>query len=403
MRGKNILVGISGGIAVYKVCDLVRSLTKQKANVRVIMTKNATKFVGPVTFEALTNEKVFVSEFEGAFATQHIELARWADLLVVAPATANIIGKFANGIADDLLSTVYLAYNRPAVIGPAMNTQMLKHLSVQSNMYRLQYSNRLVPTRSGHLPCGEQGDGAMGMIDDIVMSIRQELIPKDKRLMRKKYPLEVLITAGATREFLDPVRFLSNPSSGKMGLILAKEAAARGAEVTLVHGPINEYIPNIIDSIPVVSVADMHREVMKNKYADVFISSAAVSDFTPSEYHENKQKKKDEMTVHFNKTTDILKDFSEKKSKNQITVGFAAETNFIIENAHRKMDEKNLDFIVANDVSESDAGFGSDMIRGKIIQNRNHPFFTNTEFELISKEDMASKLFDFIERLSSGN
>lgn len=348
LEGKKIVVGVSGSIASYKACELVRFLQKKGATVRVVMTPQATEFVGKLVFQALTNEPVFVNWNDGQTGLEHITLARWVDIFVIAPATANTIGKIRYGIADDFLTSMALAYSKPIVFAPAMNTKMFENPATQENISVLmQRGHIFVKPAEGVLACGEEGAGKLADIDDIYLEI---LKSTTNQLLKGK---KVLVTAGATREFFDPIRYISNASSGLMGYNLAKMAYIFGAQVTLISAPTSLTLPSQIKKIDVISAAQMYDEVMKHlDESDIIIMNAAVADFRPKQKSAEKLKKdKESLTVELEPNPDILKEIGKKKKENQILVGFAAESQDIINNAKQKLLRKNLDFIVANPVS----------------------------------------------------
>lgn len=348
LEGKKIVVGVSGSIASYKACELVRFLQKKGATVRVVMTPQATEFVGKLVFQALTGEPVFVNWNDGQTGLEHITLARWADIFVIAPATANTIGKIRYGIADDFLTSMALAYSKPIVFAPAMNTKMFENPATQENISVLmQRGHIFVKPAEGVLACGEEGAGKLADIDDIYLEI---LKSTTNQLLKGK---KVLVTAGATREFFDPIRYISNASSGLMGYNLAKMAYIFGAQVTLISAPTSLTLPSQIKKIDVISATQMYDEVMKHlDESDIIIMNAAVADFRPKQKSAEKLKKdKESLTVELEPNPDILKEIGKKKKENQILVGFAAESENIINNAKQKLLRKNLDFIVANPVS----------------------------------------------------
>lgn len=348
LEGKKIVVGVSGSIASYKACELVRFLQKKGATVRVVMTPQATEFVGKLVFQALTNEPVFVNWNDGQTGLEHITLARWVDIFVIAPATANTIGKIRYGIADDFLTSMALAYSKPIVFAPAMNTKMFENPATQENISVLmQRGHIFVKPAEGVLACGEEGAGKLADIDDIYLEI---LKSTTNQLLKGK---KVLVTAGATREFFDPIRYISNASSGLMGYNLAKMAYIFGAQVTLISAPTSLTLPSQIKKIDVISATQMYDEVMKHlDESDIIIMNAAVADFRPKQKSAEKLKKdKESLTVELEPNPDILKEIGKKKKRNQILVGFAAESQDIINNAKQKLLRKNLDFIVANPVS----------------------------------------------------
>lgn len=345
LQGKKILLGVTGGIAVYKAVDLASRLKKEGAEIKVIMTENACQFITPLTFRSITHETVTVKAFDAEAEIKHISLADWADLIVIAPATANIIGKIAAGIADDLLSTVVMASTAPKLIVPAMNVHMYENPIVQGNIKQLtNLGYRFMEPEEGILACGYKGKGRFPKPEEIVYHIKSSL--HFKLDLSGKH---ILITAGGCREQIDPMRFIGNYSSGKMGLALARAAQIRGARVTLIMGSTSEKIPPQIRCINVETSADFYREVIKiSSDFDVIIMAAAISDFTPATKSEIKIKKADDLQLELIRTKDILAELGTIKPKGQILIGFAAESHNIIENARKKLIKKNLDFIVAN-------------------------------------------------------
>lgn len=356
----NILLIVSGGIAAYKSIELCSSLVKQGNNVKVILTKNAENFVTQLPFQTLTKNRVYTCTFEEIDENeiQHIDLTKWADKIIVAPATANLISKFANGIADDLATSLMLAVRDTSIvyIVPAMNTFMYRNPIIQDNMNKLiKLGFNFVKPDSGLLACGDVGEGKFPSIEKIESFVFQEV---EQNLKGKK----VLVTAGPTKEFIDPFRCLTNPSTGKMGISIANECARRGAEVILVSSVDNDTISSKVKKIKITSTNDMF-EVVKNNFkdCDFIIKAAAVSDYTPVQVFDKKVKKQDgNLTIEFQRTQDILKYVGDNKTDKQKVIGFAAETNNLIEYAKEKIVKKNLDFIVANDISKKDIGFGSD-------------------------------------------
>ena len=356
----NILLIVSGGIAAYKSIELCSSLVKQGNNVKVILTKNAENFVTQLPFQTLTKNRVYTSTFEEIDENeiQHIDLTKWADKIIVAPATANLISKFANGIADDLATSLMLAVRDTSIvyIVPAMNTFMYRNPIIQDNMNRLiKLGFNFVKPDSGLLACGDVGEGKFPSIEKIESFIFNE---KEQDLKGKK----VLVTAGPTKEFIDPFRCLTNPSTGKMGISIANECARRGAEVILVTSVDNDSISNNVKKVKITSTNDMFEAVKNNfKDCDFIIKAAAVSDYTPVQVFDKKVKKQDgNLTIEFQRTQDILKYVGDNKTDKQKVIGFAAETNNLIDYAKEKIGKKNLDYIVANDISKKDIGFGSD-------------------------------------------
>ncbi|VYT76193.1 bifunctional phosphopantothenoylcysteine decarboxylase/phosphopantothenate--cysteine ligase CoaBC [Clostridium tertium] len=391
-----VCIGVSGGIAAYKALDVVSALRKKDIDVRVIMTESATKFVTPLPFQSLSQNMVTTDMFEEpkAFEIQHISLAKRADIFLVAPATANIIGKVANGIADDMLSTTIMATRAKVIFAPAMNTNMYENKIVQSNIEKLKgLGYEFIEPASGRLACGDEGKGKLADVNTIVERVLDALESKDipKDLLGKK----VLISAGPTYSNIDPVRFITNRSTGKMGYYIAEEARNRGAEVTLVSGPTNLKPPSGVKIINITTNEEMKNAIFENfENSDIVIKSAAVADYKIKNYSNEKIKKGEgDLVLTFVRDNDILKLLGEKK-KNQILVGFAAESNNILENAKRKLKNKNLDYIVANDITSSDTGFGSD--DNKVV------IFTKDGEEInldkMSKRKVASKIFDTILR-----
>ncbi|AYA99991.1 bifunctional phosphopantothenoylcysteine decarboxylase/phosphopantothenate--cysteine ligase CoaBC [Lachnoanaerobaculum umeaense] len=396
LENKNILLGVTGGIAAYKIANLASMLKKQGANVKVIMTKNACQFITPMTFETLTSEKVYIDTFDRnfEFKVDHIELGKWADVFLIAPASANVIGKLANGIADDMLTTTTLAMRCPVVVSPAMNTTMFENKVVKHNIMKLRtYGMEIILPASGHLACGDIGAGKMPEPEMLLEYIKKALYQK-KDLSGKK----VCVSAGPTREAIDPVRYISNNSTGKMGIEIAKMAAYRGAKVSLVMGPSNVLVPDFIKRIDIKSAEDMYEEIMKISDAqDIIIKAAAVADYTPANYCDEKIKKKDgDLTIELSRTKDILKELGERKENNpkkQFICGFSMETENMEENSKSKLVKKNVDMIVANNVKIEGAGFGTDTNVVTI-------FTKDDEIRLdkLSKLEVAEKIFDEIVR-----
>jgi phosphopantothenoylcysteine decarboxylase/phosphopantothenate--cysteine ligase len=394
VEGKTIVLGVTGGIAAYKACEIVRLLVKGRANVRVVMTQNSTRFVAPLTFETLSKNRVFTSTFDTELEAEigHINLADTADAILIAPATANIIAKAACGIADDLLTTVLLATRSPVVVCPAMNVNMYSNPAVKENIERLKARGWLVvEPAEGELACGWEGAGRLEEPEVIIDHLGKALAPKDLLGQR------VLVTAGATREAIDPVRFISNPSSGKMGYAIAKEAWMRGAEVTLVSGHSEVHPPKGVRVENAVSAEDMYRSVLANlDWATVIVKAAAVGDFAPSNPNNKKIKKKTGkgLTLALEPTHDILGEIGRRKG-DKVLVGFAAETENIIENAKDKLRRKNADLIVANDVTKEGAGFGADTNIVSLIDSWGRV----EELPLMTKEGVAVRIMDKVAEL----
>ncbi|NFO02834.1 bifunctional phosphopantothenoylcysteine decarboxylase/phosphopantothenate--cysteine ligase CoaBC [Clostridium botulinum] len=387
---KCVVLGVSGGIAVYKALEVVSLLRKQDIEVRVIMTKSATEFVTPLSFQSLSQNMVIYDMFSEpkAWEIQHISLAEKADVFLVAPATANIIGKVANGIADDMLSTTIMATKAKVIFAPAMNTHMYENPIVQGNIEKLKnLGYEFIEPASGRLACGDIGKGKLEDPKVIVDRVISQFTKKD--LVNKN----ILVTAGPTISPIDPVRYITNRSSGKMGYAIAKEARDRGANVTLISGPTSLEVPADINFIRVSTNSEMKEEV--NKYfdnSDVVIKSAAVADYKAKEYSNQKIKKgKGDLELAFTRDNDILMELGSKK-KNQILVGFAAESQNLKENAKRKLINKNLDYIVANDITSEDTGFASEDNRVIILSNKDEEI----PIDKTSKNEIASKLFDII-------
>ena len=387
MKNKCIVVGVTAGIAAYKICQLVSSLKKQGNEVHVIMTKEAEKFVTPLTFQTLSNQKVITDMFTVDYTpdVHHISLAKKADLFVVAPATANIIAKIAHGLADDMLTTTFLAATCPKLIVPAMNTNMLNNPITQDNIATCQkYGMHIMCSDAGYLACGDVGAGRLPEPEEIEDAIAS-LIETDRYLNGK----HVVITAGATQEEIDPVRYITNHSTGKMGYALAKEARNAGARVTLISGKTNLTKPYGVDVVNVTSAADMAKSVIDNfEKADVVIMSAAVADYTPIEKAEQKIKKTDgDLSIALKRTQDILLTIGQKKREDQVVIGFAMETEHLLENAAKKLQEKNANYIIANSIHEPGAGFGVDTNIVKIISP------TSVEdLGLLSKDETAKEI-----------
>ena len=393
---KCVCIGVSGGIAAYKALDVVSALRKNDIDVRVIMTESATKFVTPLPFQSLSQNMVTTDMFAEpkAFEIQHISLAKRADVFLVAPATANIIGKVANGIADDMLSTTIMATRAKVIFAPAMNTNMYENPIVQENIEKLKrLGYEFIAPASGVLACGDEGKGKLADPSLIVEKVMDTLYYRDvkKDLVGKS----VLISAGPTNSSIDPVRFITNRSTGKMGYFLAEEARDRGANVILVSGPTNLNPPKGVKVINVITNEEMKNAILENyDNSDIVIKSAAVADYKIKNYSNEKIKKGDEdLVLTFVRDNDILKILGENK-KHQILVGFAAESNDVVKNARKKIAKKNLDFIVANDITSSDTGFASDDNKVIILSKDGEEIY----LEKMSKRKVASKIFDTILR-----
>ncbi|MBC2072256.1 bifunctional phosphopantothenoylcysteine decarboxylase/phosphopantothenate--cysteine ligase CoaBC [Listeria marthii] len=361
MQGKNILLAVSGGIAVYKAVALTSKLTQAGANVKVMMTEHAQEFVPPLSFQVLSKNDVYTDTFDEkkSSVVAHIDLADWADLVIVAPATANVIGKMANGIADDMVTTTILATEAPVWVAPAMNVHMIQHPAVIRNINQLYADGvRFIEPEEGYLACGYVGRGRLEEPEKIVLRIA-EFFQEDKDLLRDK---NVLVTAGATREKLDPVRYFTNHSTGKMGFSIAESAARHGANVTLVTTSKALPVPPGVEAIYVESAEEMYQAVDERKVAqDVFVMTAAVADYTPANVSDQKIKKQPgDFTIEMKRTKDILLEIGQHKTAEQVVIGFAAETENLEANALKKLTSKNADMIVANNISEAGAGFSGD-------------------------------------------
>ena len=389
LKGKTVLLGVTGGIAAYKAAALASSLIKQHAAVEVVMTRNATQFITPLTFEQLTGRKVMVDTFDRNFVHQveHISLAQRTDLVIIAPATANVCAKLAHGLADDMLTTTVLACRCPKLIAPAMNTNMYENPVTQDNLDTLRrYGWEVITPASGRLACGAVGPGKLPEPEELLQYILRRLaLPHD--LEGKK----VLISAGPTQEALDPVRYLTNHSTGKMGYALARMAMLRGAEVTLVSGPVSIAPPPFIRLIPIVSARDMFEAITANAAdSDYIFMAAAVADYTPARYVDDKIKKHDgDLSIPLQRTKDILAYLGEHRSDNQIICGFSMETRDMLENSRAKLQKKKVDMICANNLKVPGAGFGVDTNVITMITKDE-----TTQLPLLTKEETANAILD---------
>ena len=394
LKGKTVILGVTGSIAAYKAANLASMLKKQHADVQVIMTKNATQFMNPITFESLTGNKCLVDTFDRNFQFQveHVALAKRADLAIVAPATANIMAKLAHGLADDMLTTTLLACRCPKLIAPAMNTRMYENPVTQDNMDLLRkYGFRIIEPAVGHLACGDTGAGKLPPETLLLECILDEIaMEKDMK------GLHVLITAGPTMEAIDPVRFISNHSTGKMGYALARVCRRRGAEVTLVSGKTNLEAPYGVTLVPVTSAQDMFEAVSSRaKEQDMIIKAAAVADYRPVTVAENKIKKSPgDMSIALERTTDILAWLGEHRREGQVLCGFAMETEHMVEHAKEKLTRKHVDMIAANNVKVAGAGFGTDTNVVTLITENGVE-----ELAKMSKEEVASRIVDALLRI----
>ena len=389
LKGKTVLLGVTGGIAAYKAAYLASALVKLHANVEVVMTQHATQFIAPLTFEQLTGNRCMVDTFDRNFAHQveHIALADRTDLVLIAPATANVCAKLAHGLADDMLTTTVLACTCPKLIAPAMNTHMLENPVTQDNLDLLRhYGWEVISPASGRLACGAVGSGKLPEPDLLVQHILRAIaLPHD--LTGKK----VLVTAGPTQEALDPVRYLTNHSSGKMGYAIAKTAMLRGAQVTLVSGPTSIAPPPFVEVVEVVSAQDMFQAVTsRQEQADFIFKAAAVADYTPADYSDDKVKKREgDLSIPLKRTQDILKHLGEHRRPDQIICGFSMETRDMLENSRVKLEKKNVDMICANNLKVDGAGFGVDTnVITLITRDRVE------ELPLLSKEAAAGRILD---------
>ncbi len=391
LSGKNVVLGVTGSIAAYKIANLASALVKLHADVTVIMTKNATNFINPITFETLTGNKCLVDTFDRNFqySVEHVSLAKKTDLFLVAPASANVIGKLAHGIADDMLTTTILACRCPKLVSPAMNTNMYENPIVQDNLKKLEhYGFEVIDPASGYLACGDTGAGKMPEPETLLSYILRELAC-EKDLAGKK----VLVTAGPTQEKIDPVRYITNHSTGKMGYAIAEDCMRRGAEVTLVTGPVALTPPPFVHVIPVVSAADMAQAVKGSAdQQDIIIKAAAVADYRPVDPADEKVKKKDgEASLSLERTEDILSYLGEHKREGQFICGFSMETEHMLENSRAKLLKKHADMIVANNLKTAGAGFGTDTNVVTIITAEDC-----RELELMSKADVAHEIVNCI-------
>ena len=393
LKGKTVLLGVTGSIAAYKIASLASALKKLHAH--VLMTQNATNFINPITFESLTGNKCQVDTFDRNFQFQveHVSIAKKADVVMIAPASANVIGKLAHGIADDMLTTTVMACKCKKYISPAMNTNMFENPIVQDNLKTLEhYGYEVIQPASGYLACGDTGAGKMPEPETLLAYIEKE-IAREKDLQGKK----ILVTAGPTQEAIDPVRYITNHSSGKMGYAIAKAAMLRGAEVTLVSGRTAIEAPLFVNVVPIVTAKDMFEAVTGiSNEQDIIIKAAAVADYRPAVVSSEKVKKKEgQMSIELERTDDILKYLGENKREGQFLCGFSMETQNMISNSRAKLERKNLDMVAANNVKEAGAGFQGDTNVLTLITQKEE-----TSLPLMSKEDAANKLLDKILELT---
>lgn len=391
LAGKTVLLCVSGSIAAYKIAYLASALKKLKADVHVLMTRNATNFINPITFETLTGNKCLVDTFDRnfEFSVEHVSLAKAADVVLVAPASANVIAKLAHGLADDMLTTTVLACTCKKIISPAMNTRMFENPITQDNLKICEhYGMEVISPASGYLACGDTGAGKMPEPEVLLQYILKE-VQYEKDLKGKK----ILVTAGPTREAIDPVRYITNHSTGKMGYAIAKTAALRGADVILVSGPAEVEPPMFVNFVPVVTAKDMFEAVTsRSDEMDAVIKAAAVADYRPKFVNTEKTKKKDgDMAIELERTDDILKWLGEHKKESQFLCGFSMETEHMLENSRAKLKKKNLDMIVANNLKVAGAGFGTDTNVVTMIRENKE-----TELPIMSKEEVAGAILDEI-------
>lgn len=391
LKGKTVLLCVTGSIAAYKIPNLASMLMKMHAKVHVIMTQNATNFINPITFETLTGTKCLVDTFDRnfKFSVEHVSIAKKADVVLVAPASANVIAKLAHGLADDMLTTTVLACTCKKIISPAMNTRMYENPITQDNMRICEkYGMEVITPASGYLACGDTGAGKMPEPDVLLQYILKEILYK-KDLVGKK----ILVTAGPTREAIDPVRYITNHSTGKMGYALAKVAAYRGADVTLVTGPTEIEPPRFVNVVKITSAKDMYDAVTsRSGEMDAIIKAAAVADYRPKVVGTEKTKKKDgDMSIELERTDDILKYLGENKKEGQFLCGFSMETQNMMENSRAKLAKKNLDMVVANNLKVAGAGFGTDTNVVTLIKKDKE-----VELDIMSKEEVAVRILDEI-------
>ena len=398
LEGKTVLLGVTGSIAAYKIASLASALKKRHADVHVLMTENATNFINPITFETLTGNKCLVDTFDRNFQFQveHISIAKKADLVMIAPASANVIGKLAHGIADDMLTTTIMACKCKKFISPAMNTNMFENPVVQDNLKILEhYGYEVIAPASGYLACGDTGAGKMPEPETLLAYIERE-IACEKDLKGKK----ILVTAGPTQEAIDPVRYITNHSSGKMGYAIAKTAMLRGADVTLVSGRTAIEPPMFVNLVPVVTAKDMYEAVTSiSNEQDIIIKAAAVADYRPANVSDEKVKKREgQMSIELERTDDILKYLGEHKPTGQFLCGFSMETQNVIENSRAKLVKKNLNMVAANNVKVEGAGFQGDTNVLTLITREEE-----ISLPLMTKEGAAGRLLDKILAMTAGN
>ena len=391
LKGKTVVLGVTGSIAAYKIANLASMLVKNHCDVHVIMTQNATNFINPIAFETLTNHKCLVDTFDRNFEFHvgHVSVAQKADVMLIAPASANIIGKIAHGIADDMLSTTVMACSGKVILSPAMNVHMYENPILQDNLKTLRhYGYEIIDPAVGYLACGDTGAGKMPEPEVLFQYILKEIAcEKDME------GINVMVTAGPTREAIDPVRYITNHSTGKMGYAIARRAMLRGANVTLVSGPVSIPPVPFVKTVPIVSAEDMFQAVKENlPENDILIKSAAVADYRPPKINLEKMKKKDgDMSIELERTTDILQYVGEHRTKEQVICGFSMETQNMLENSRKKLEKKKLDMIVANNLKDKGAGFGTDTNLVTIITKEEEK-----SLELMSKDMVANEILNEI-------
>ncbi|MEE1015006.1 MAG: bifunctional phosphopantothenoylcysteine decarboxylase/phosphopantothenate--cysteine ligase CoaBC [Lachnospiraceae bacterium] len=391
LKGKTVILGVSGSIAAYKIASLASALVKLHCDVHVIMTKNATNFIHPITFETLTGNKCLVDTFDRnfEFSVEHVSIAKKADVALIAPASANVIAKMAHGLADDMLTTTILACQCPKIVAPAMNTRMFRNSIVQDNIKLLKcYGMEVIDPASGYLACGDTGEGKMPEPELLLQYILKALVTE-----KDLEGVNVLVTAGPTREAIDPVRYITNHSTGKMGYAVAKAAAMRGANVTLVSGPTELPAPPFVEVVDVVSAEDMFQAVTtRAAKQDIIIKTAAVADYRPAVVATEKVKKKDgDLSIALERTKDILAYLGEHKREGQFLCGFSMETENMLENSITKLVKKNLDMVIANNLKVEGAGFGTNTNVVTVITRKG-----GEQLPLMSKDDVADKILDAI-------
>lgn len=395
LAGKNVVLAVTGSIAAYKIANLASMLKKLHCNVNVLMTQNATNFINPIAFESLTGNKCLIDTFDRNFqySVEHVSLAKQTDIVLVAPASANIIGKIANGIADDMLTTTIMACTCKKIIAPAMNTNMYENFIVQDNLKKLiHYGMEVITPDTGYLSCGDIGAGKLPSEQVLLEYILKEIAhEKDMKGMN------VLVTAGPTIEKIDPVRYISNHSTGKMGYAIAKHCMQRGANVTLVTGKTSTPVPPFVNVINIESAKDMFEAVKVNyETQDIIIKAAAVADYFPKNVSDQKVKKKDgELSIELERTVDILQFLGEHRKSGQFLCGFSMETENLLNNSKSKLEKKHIDMIVANNLKQAGAGFGTDTNIVTFITKNNI-----VELPLLSKDEVAVKLIDFILKIN---